>query len=721
MMPAQLSKPRAAKPGITKGGEPLLSQLLAIWRRRKWLIIGCAGGAVLLGLVLTLLVTPKYMASTTIEIQREGSNAISVSNNDTKTNFVDQEFYETQYGLLRSEALAKRVVVNLRLQDNPHFFEMYGAPSNWIVDGAIAPGASTRDARINTAASILLDNFSINAERLSRLVELRFTSPDPALSKQIVDAWAQAFIRTTLDRRFDATSYARQYLEQRLQQLRGKIDESERQLVGYARREGIVNVPVTSSGTGSEGGGERSLIAENLSTLNAELASATADRIRAESRLNTANGQSAEALQNTAISTLRQQRSQLASDYARLMVQFQPDYPPAQAIQRQIVQMDRAIAAEEQRVSGTLRQNYQASLTREQDLERRVNALKSGVLDFRQRSIQYNIIQRDADTNRQLYDALLQRYKEIGIAGGVGVNNISVVDPAELPKRPSSPRLFLNLALALLGGLALGAMAALLLEQLEQGISDPKLVETMLGVPLLGTIPRTDVENVVSELQNPKSVLYEAYLSLQTTLSFATDHGVPQTLSVTSTQPGEGKSTTSYALARLLARTGRSVVLIDGDMRSPSVHHELGIRNEVGLSAYLSSNAVLAAIVQPTDMEKLSVVTAGLQPPSAPELLASDRFTQMLTELRERFDHVVIDAPPVMGLADAPIVGGHVEGMIFVIQSHVTHQNMVRVALERLETANVTVFGAVMTKYNPSNGHYGYGYGYGYEYGKPAA
>ncbi|MFV3517127.1 CpsD/CapB family tyrosine-protein kinase, partial [Mycobacterium tuberculosis] len=165
---------------------------------------------------------------------------------------------------------------------------------------------------------------------------------------------------------------------------------------------------------------------------------------------------------------------------------------------------------------------------------------------------------------------------------------------------------------------------------------DPKLVETMLGVPLLGTIPRTDVDNVVSELQNPKSVLYEAYLSLQTTLSFATDHGVPRTLSVTSTQPGEGKSTTSYALARLLARTGRSVVLIDGDMRSPSVHHELGIRNEAGLSTYLSSNAGLADVVQPTDMEKLSVVTAGQQPPSAPELLASDRFAQMLTELRER-------------------------------------------------------------------------------------
>jgi succinoglycan biosynthesis transport protein ExoP len=718
-MLAQLSQPRTAK----VAGEPLFAQILTTWRRRRWVIMGCVAGAMLVGLILTLLVTPKYTASTTIEIQREGSNAISVGNNDTKTNFVDQEFYETQYGLLRSDALAKRVVVNLRLQDNVRFLEMYGVPSEWIADGAIAPGASTRDARINKASAILLDNFSINAERLSRLVDLRFTSPDPAMSKQIVDAWAQAFIRTTLDRRFDATSYARQYLEQRLQQLRGKIDESERQLVGYARREGIVNVPAAAPATGSTGdsAGERSLVAENLSTLNAELASATADRVRAESRVNTASGQSTEALQNTAISTLRQQRSQLTADYARLMVQFQPEYPPAQAIQRQIAQMDRAIAAEEQRVSGTLRQNYQSSLAREQDLERRVDALKSGVLDFRQRSIQYNIIQRDADTNRQLYDALLQRYKEIGVAGGVGVNNIAVVDPAELPTRPSSPRLFLNLALALLGGLALGAMAALVLEQMDQGISDPKLVETMLGVPLLGTIPRAEVENVVAELQNPKSVLYESYLSLQTTLSFATDHGVPRTLSVTSTQPGEGKSTTSYALARLLARMGRSVVLIDGDMRSPSVHHELGIRNEAGLSTYLSSNATLADVLHATGVDRLSVITAGQQPPSAPELLASERFTQMLSELRETFDHVVIDAPPVMGLADAPIVGGQVEGMIFVIQSHATHQNMVRVALERLAVANVNVLGAVMTKYNPGNGHYGYGYGYGYEYGKTAA
>ena len=715
---AQLSRPRVAK----AGGEPLIGQILAIWRRRKWVIVGCVAGAVLLGLILTLLVTPKYTANTTIEIQREGSNAISVGSNDTKTSTVDQEFYETQYGLLRSQALAKHVAVNLRLQDNVQFFEMFGAPSGWIVDGAIVPGASTRDARITKAADILLDNFSINAERLSRLVELRFTSPDAALSKQVIDAWAQAFIQTTLDRRFEATGYARKYLEQRLQQLRGKIDESERQLVSYARREGIVNLPAAASAVGSNaGGGERSLVAENLSTLNAELGSATADRVRAESRLNTVGGQSSEALQNSAISTLRQQRSQLAADYARLMVQFQPDYPPAQAIQRQIGQMDRAIAGEEQRVSGTLRQNYQASLTREQDLERRVTALKSGVLDFRQRSIQYNIIQRDADTNRQLYDALLQRYKEIGIAGGVGINNIAVVDSAELPARPSSPRLFLNLALALLGGMALGAIAALVLEQMDRGFSDPKMVETMLGVPLLGTIPRSEVANIVAELQNPKSTLYEAYLSLQTTLSFATDHGAPRTVSVTSTQPGEGKSTTSYALARLLARSGRSVVLIDADMRSPSVHSELGIRNDAGLSSYLSANAPLSEVVHATDMSKFSVITAGPQPPSAPELLASERFGQMLEELRASFDHIVIDAPPVMGLADAPIIGSHVEGMIFVIHSHVTHQNMVRVALERLDTANVNVFGAVMTKYNPGNGHYGYGYGYGYEYGKTTA
>lgn len=698
-------------------GAPLLEQVVSIARRRKWVIIGSTILVLLLGILATLLMTPKYTAASTIEIQREGSSFVNVEGAEPKSGSGDQEFYQTQYGLLRSQSLAERVAQNLRLYDDAHFFEVSGGPETWFANGRVVPGASTHEDRIRAAGGILLSKFVVQSERQSRLVQLRYTNPDPAIAKRVVDAWAVAFIQTTLTRRYEATSYARRFLEQRLAQLRQRIDASERQLVVYARQQGIVNIPAPASAAGAPGGGERPLVADNLSTLNAELGQATADRVRAESRLNTPGGDAVETLQNSAISAMRQQRTQFAADYAKMMVQFEPDYPPARAIKIQIDQLDRALAREETRIVDTLRKTFDASVKREQTLRGQVSTLKGDVLDFRQRSIQYNIIQRDADTNRQLYDALLQRYKEIGVAGGIGVNNISVVDDAETPTVPSSPNLFLNIALSLLAGIGLGIGAAILLEQIDQGVSDPKDVEQELGLPLLGTIPRSEVDDVVAALQDRKSVLYEAYLSVRTNLAFTTDHGLPRTVAVTSTRASEGKSTTSYALARSFARGNHRVLLLDADMRSPSVHLELGIANDVGLSNYLAGGDELASLVKATGIDNLSVMTAGPHPPSAPELLSSDRLPMLLTELLKSFDHVILDAPPVMGLADAPIIGGQVEGVIFVAESHATQKAMMRVALERLASANVNVLGAVLTKFDTKRAHYGYGYSYGYGYG----
>lgn len=695
---------------------PLIIQFVSVARRRKWLILTAIVGALLLGIVGTILVTPKYTASATIEIQREGNTLQAVQTNDTRAANVDLEFYETQYGLLQSQNLAEHVVTNLRLENNAHFFAISGGPKTWFVNGKLAPGASTRDQRLRVAATMLLAHLQVRPQRQSRLVELRYTSPDPALAQQVVNAWGTAFIQTTLDRRYEASSYARQFLEQRLAQLRQRIDTSERQLVDYARQQGIVNLPAVSGGNGQPATGERSLMVEDLSALNTELAGATADRIKAESRLNTPGGQALEGLQNSAISAFRQQRTELAANYAKLMVQFEPAYPPARAIQGQIAQLDAAIAREENRVGATLRQSYEASLAREKNLRSRVQALTMGVLDFRRRSIQYNIIQRDADTNRQLYDALLQRYKEIGVAGGVGVNNIAVVDSAEVPTTPSSPNLILNLAIALLAGFAIGIGGALLLEQIDQGISDPKDVENELALPLLGTIPRNMEGNVVSILRDRKSALYEAYLSLRTNLGFTTSHGLPRTLAVTSSRPAEGKSISCYALAWSIAQNNARVLLLDADMRSPSVHHELDMQNEKGLSNYLAGDTVLADLIHATMLPNLFVMTAGPLPPSAPELLAGSRLGELLRELLQTFDHVIVDSPPVLGLADAPLIGGNVEGIVFVIESHATQKAVMRTAVERLRAAQVPLLGAVLTKFDQRRAHYGYGYSYGYEY-----
>lgn len=704
---------------------PIAIQLLSIFRRRKWLMAGVVSAVLVLGLLITLFMTPKFTATALIEIQRENGSFVKVDGAEQKDNFVDQEFYQTQYGLLQAQSLAERVATDLRLYDNQEFLDRSGVKlDKFSDDGRAKQPAAWRAERVRAAGAALLKSFSVSPVRFSRLVEISYTGYDAALSKRVIDTWGRDFIQMTLERRYEATAYARRFLQTRLDQLRARIDTSERQLVGYAAQQGIVNLPATGGTTGSlsrpgtPASPERSLVADNLANLNQELTQATADRIRAESRLNSPAGAVSEALDNLAITNLRQKRAELSADYAKLMTQFEPDYPPARALKSQIDQLDGAIGREETRVQRTLRQNYDASRSRERSLQEQVTSLKSGLLDFRRRSIQYDILQREVDTNQQLYDALLQRFKEIGVAGGVGVNNISIVDGAEQPRKPSSPKLLLNMALALVIGFVLAGGLALLLEQIDQGISDPSQVEQELGVPLLGSIPKVESGNPTELVRDRKSALHEAYLSLQTNLNFATDHGFPKTLAVTSAMAAEGKSTTTYALAHSLARSRGRVVLVDADMRSPSVHHLTETSNAHGLSNYLAGDDDLARLIQPVPESALSVIAAGPHPPSAPELLASDRFRKLIERLLETFDHVVFDIPPVMGLADAPLIASAVEGVIFVIEANGTSRGTGRVAVSRLVAAHAHLLGAVLTKFDSRRAFYGYGYDYGYGYGE---
>nr|WP_232474394.1 polysaccharide biosynthesis tyrosine autokinase [Sphingomonas sp. MA1305] len=703
-----------------RSASSVIINVINVLRHRKWIILSAVAVALAAGLVVTLLMTREYSAKSVVEIQRETGNFTAVRGaEENKTSTVDQEFYQTQYGLLRAQTLAELVGRNLGLQDDPAFFKTFGVrdAADWFEGRRLKPGAPSREARLRMVGAILLENVSVQPQRLSRLIDIVVTTPDPLLSQRIANTWVSSFIEMTLNRRYGATAYARRFLEQRLAQLRDRIDESERRLVSYAGAEQIINLP---SGAGENGATtERALVIDDLASANAELSRAVADRLRVEAQLR--NASSAADLASQTVGNLRQRREELAAEYARLMVQFEPSYPPAAAIQRQVQSLDRAIAAEKARISGSVKDSYDAAVDREQRLRARVTQLKSGVLDERRRSIQYNIYQRDVDTNRQLYDGLLQRFKEIGIAGGVGVNNISQVDAADLPLKPSSPRLSINLAIALLAGLVVGIGLAFALEQIDQGITDPSDVEADLKVPLLGTVPRVSDEDRINSLLDPKSALAEAYISLQTALAFSTAAGLPRTIAITSSRPAEGKTTTSTALAYSFARSGRRTVLVDADMRSPSIHHRLNIANDVGLSSYLTGSAAMDEIIVAVGQNNLVAIPAGHHPPSAPELLGSDRFGAFLRELLTRFDHVVLDAPPVMGLADAPLIGSQVDGLVFVIESEATQKGLARVALERLRTANVPILGAVLTKFDARRARFDYGYSYGYGYGADEA
>lgn len=727
--PPHLEAQPGAQAGLNAGlhagqGErvPIIRQYWRIALRWRYVILGSVVACVLLGLIVTLLMTPKYTAVATVEIARESSKVTGIEGVEREAGALDQEFYQTQYGLLRSRMLAERVANRLRLVDDPAFFERFGAVRDTPAFGRIGAryAAAGRAERQRIAGEVLLKNLSIDPMRFSRLVSIGFSSSDPTFSARVADAWAENFIQTNLERKVQATSYGRNLLERQLVLQKQKLDESQRQLVGYASAQQIINLPAPS-GDGKGGGAERSIVADDLAALNAALAQATADRIQTEARYRQAGqaGASTEALRNVAINNLRQKRAELSSDYQRLMVQFEPEYPSAKALQSQIAQLDRSIAREEGRVTGSQLADYREAQERENALQAKVNQLKASFLDNRRRSIQYNIYQQEVDTNRALYDGLLQRFKEIGIAGGVGINNISVVDAADIPQKPSSPRLLLNLAIALLAGLGLGGLLAFALEQMDEAIADPSEVERRLGLPLLGSVPKVaDDTTPRDELLNRKSDIVDAYLAVQTNLAFTTANGVPRSFAVTSTRPAEGKSTTALALATTLTRANRRVILIDGDMRSPSVHHLGGVDHDRGLSNFLTGQDDIASLTFRMNDLGFDAMSAGPIPPNAAELLTGHRLSLLLERLAEQYDHVVIDSPPVMGLADAPLIASRVDGVVYAVESHGIRSSMVKTALGRLANANARILGTVLTKFEARRAQYGYGYEYGYSYGR---
>jgi len=700
---------------------PLLRRYLRIAVRWRYVMLGIMVACILLGLIVTFLMTPKFTATTTVEISRESDRVTDIQGVEREAGAADQEFYQTQYGLLRSRQLSERVAQRLNLIDDPKFFALFGVSDDdrafQQVNGRYT--AAGRAARQRIAGEVLMDHVGIEPMRLSRLVDIRFTSPDAQLSANVANAWAENFIQTNLERKVQATSYGRNALQRQLAELKERLDQSQRQLVGYASAQRIINLPPQAGGDGRTTS-ERSIVADDLASLNTALSQATADRIQAEARYQQAGraGASTEALANPAINGLRQKRAELAADYQRMMIQFEPEYPAAKSLKTQLDQLDRSIAREEGRVSGALAADYREALEREQALGAKVEQLKASYLDLRRRSIQYNIYQQEVDTNRALYDGLLQRFKEIGVAGGVGVNNISVVDPADVPQKPSSPRLLLNLFIAVLAGLVLSMLVAFALEQIDEAIADPAEIERRLGLPLLGTVPKVEGVTPKEALLDRKSDLVDAYLAVQTSLAFTTEYGVPRSFAVTSTRPAEGKSTTALALATMLARAKRKVILVDGDMRAPSVHHLGGVDHDRGLSNFLSGEENISALTFPMRDLGFTAMAAGPIPPNAAELLTGNRLAVLLERLLEEYDHVVIDSPPVMGLADAPLIARRVEGVIYAIESHGIRSSLVRTALDRLLSANAHVFGGVLTKFEARKAHFGYGYDYGYGYGR---
>jgi polysaccharide biosynthesis transport protein len=472
---------------------------------------------------------------------------------------------------------------------------------------------------------------------------------------------------------------------------------------------------------------EKSTIAEsNLAAAHTALGALVAERIKAQelwSQVEAADEINLpQLLFNSVIDGLRSRRNALVAEYQEKLETFKPGYPGMVQIKNKMAELDRQLAFEVKTLKASFRASYESASNQEGEMRKRIDTLKEEVLDLQKRSIQYNILKREADTNRSLYDGLLQRYKEVDVAGGVGANNVFVVDRAEVPGGPSSPVMSRALLLSFALGLGAGLATALVLDRLDDTVKTPEDVGQITSLATLGIIPlAADEAGVEAELGDPRSAVSEAYRSLCTSLQFATDSGLPKSLVVTSAGPSEGKSITSVAIARHFATMGLKVLLIDADLRNPSLHAKLGLESSIGLSNYLTGACTPPETFQTTPIANLAFMSSGPLPPNAADLLAGPRLLSLLSVGLEVFDFIVIDAPPVMGLADVPLLSSAAAATVFVIGAGQARKGFVQGALKRLEMARGPLVGAVLTKYDHEAAGYGYGYGYGYGHSKDAA
>lgn len=661
---------------------------------RKWLVISIILIGVISAAGYTLWQVPQYRSSVTIEILKKDDSIIE-GVGIGQDNVADATFMATQYELLRSRALAERVA------------EVLDLPS----DARYANQDAKRSRRLEAATQAVLFGSGVAPVRRSRVIEISYTSIHPSEASRIANAIAENFIESNMERKYNATAYARRFLEERLASTKRLLEDSQRKLVAYAQDKGIIEL-------GAEGA--PSLDASSLIALNDALAQAQSERISAEQTYREAvsNPLTREFIGDEVLAPVKERRSKLVAEYEENLSLFKPDYPDMLKLSARIQSLDREIEATKNGLVGSLETAYRAALGREQSLQSRVDGLKEEVQDLRNRRIEYEILQREVDTTRSQYEALLQRLKEVSFASGVANSQVSIVDRAVPPTRPFSPNLKLNVAIGFAASLLIGVGLALVLGFFDDTIKTPEDVEEKLGLPTFGVIPKqAEDEEFTDLLRDPRSPVSEAFSSAKTALEFATTEGLPKSILVTSTRPAEGKTSTAIALATALSKSGRRTLIIDADMRRPSFM--AGDGDSIGLSGLLTSADSLSEHVVGSDEWGLHLIPSGVIPPNPAELLSGKRLRDIIQEAEQWFDVVIVDAPPVMSFADSPLLASACRGVIVVVQSGGIRAPAAARTIGRLSETRSTVLGVILTKFDAKKAGYGYGYGYGYyeEYG----
>jgi succinoglycan biosynthesis transport protein ExoP len=684
-------------------------------RKRRWTVLACFILTFALIALATLKETPLYEAKATLEIEKENPNIVTAQDLFEVDN-ASNAFLETQYKVLESESLSRRVIRDLHLDELPEF----NPPRHWwsgelqsvppaATSARPKPGVPQPDTdAVRNALKRFKDQLNIDPVKQSRIVELTFASEDPGLSASIINDLALNYIDRNLELRWDAAQKASEWISQQLVGLKGRLEKSEDDMQRYTRENGLLFLE-------SEKGATENMVDARLRQLQEELTRAQASRIEKESLFRLVRAGDSGALptvfENRELQDLTLRISELRTQDALLGSTFSVDYPKRIQLQSQIDEAQRLLDQERERAAMRIQNDYLAANRRETMLRQAFADAQGDANHIAEKSVQYNILKREVDTNRGLYEGLLERLKQAGVSAGLKESNIRIVDAAVPPKYPAKPRVLLNLSLGVLVGLSVGIGAAFLQEHSDNSIKTTEDIERILQLPALAMVPA--VESLkghangnygslsargrallhgangngklapprwyrIDDLASQHSVLAEAIRGLRTSVLLSAAGRPPRSLLVSSAQPGEGKTTIAVNLAISLAQLGQRVLLIDGDLRQPSVHRAFQIKGSLGMASYLAGQQDWRTAIERTTVSELDLLVAGPVSPNPAELLSSDRMKSLIHEALGEYKFVVIDSPPLLNVADSRVLATLVEAVVLVVKGGVTPRTLVR-------------------------------------------
>jgi capsular exopolysaccharide synthesis family protein len=690
--------------------------------KRRWIALPVFLIIFGVGVLNVLRQTPLYQGRTQLLIETDSPKVARLDQVfQNESTYYDLDFYTTQYRILESRSTAKRAIDAMKLWDAPTLGEGPAVRGSLSVGGLVrtalakgitlakspfvqpAPRVEHRAAPDETIGqSERIDQFQGGLEiapiRNSRLVDVLYTSTDPAFASAAANAVAQAYIQQSMEYKFSASKDAADWLSARLSEQRDAVEKSEAALQAYREKNGTVSITDAAS----------NIVMQRLSDLNAALTKAKTERINKEalySQLQTAQGQHSldtvpAVLSNDYIQKLRSDLSDLQRQQAQLSERYGERHAEMIKIRAAIETADAKLRAELDKVVASVGNEYQAALSEEQSLQKALDVQKGEALGLNRKGIEYGVLQREAESNKQIYESLMQRTKETGISSELRASNIRVVDPAEVPRSPIAPNVPRSLTLSFVASLTLSLGLVFFVEYLDNRLKTPQDLKAHLDIPFLGMIPTVTRDHGPNPLVlgDVPGTFVEAFKAVRTNVLFSTGEEGLRSLVVTSAGPGEGKSIVSANLAIALAQAGLRVLLVDADMRRPRVHEIFDIRQDPGFSNLLTGNTKASEVIRKSSVPGLWLMSAGHIPPNPVELLGSPRYVGFLAALDEHFDWVVLDTPPVLVVADSMVVANQATGVIFVVGADQTSRQAAKNAIEQLSTTNANLVGSVLNK-----------------------